>query len=157
MTRVRRIAAGTGACALVVALFCTARPSAAQRFEALSVAVGETAALAEAAVLAPELRAALADELAHRPEMRLAPMRSASLVVRGSITRLERVRSGDHGQVRCEVSLIIAERRGGSVRAMVRGRASAQGTLGIALDRAVIRAAVRGALRPLGQSLGHGH
>jgi hypothetical protein len=143
-----------GACALAFALVCGARPSAAQRFRTLAVAVGETAALVEATALAPELRAALADELAHHPELRLSPMGSANLVVRGSITRLERSRAGDHGQVRCEVSLIVAERRGGAVRAMVSGRASGQGTLGVALDRAVIHAAVRGALRPLGRSLG---
>jgi hypothetical protein len=157
MSRVQRIAVGTGACALVFALFCTARPSAAQRLQALSVAVGETAALAEAAALGPELRVALAEELSQNPDLRLAPLQAASVVVRGSITRLERTSSGSHGQVRCEVSLIVADRRGGSVRAMVSGRASAQGTLGRALDRAVIRAAVRGALRPLGRTLGRTH
>ncbi len=126
-----------------------ARPSSAQRFEALRVAVGETAALVDAAVLVPELRDALSAEVSMNPRLRLSAPGAASVVLRGSITRLERTAMGARSHVRCEISLIVADRRGGSVRAMLRGRASAQGTPGRSLDRAVIRAAVRGALGSL--------
>ncbi len=53
-------------------------------------------------------------------------------------------------EVRCEVSLVVTEARGGSIRAMLRGRGGARGSGDAArLSNDALRAAVRGALRPL--------
>ena len=74
--------------------------------------------------------------------------------------RAVRVAVGETGgaeglEVRCEVSLVVADARGGAVRAMLRGRAGARGGTDAArLQGNALRAAVRGALRPLAQ---HGH
>ncbi len=148
-SRTLSFAASIGLLALGVVTLGAARPSSAQRLEALRVAVGETAALVDAARLVPELRDALAAEVSMNPRLRLSAPSAARVVVRGSITRLERTSIGARGHVRCEISLVVAERRAGTVRALLRGQASAQGAPGEALDRAVIRAAVRGALGSL--------
>ncbi len=57
-------------------------------------------------------------------------------------------------EVDCEVSLILADARGGSVRVMLSGRAGARGGAdGDGVERAAVGAAVRGALRPLPRTL----
>lgn len=145
-SRIVSFTACVGLLALAAVTVGAARPSSAQRPEALRVAVGETAALPEAGSLVPELREALSAEMSMNPRLRLSAPRAARLVIRGSITRLERSSVDGRGQVRCEISLVVAERRAGTVRALLRGQARAQGTPGEALDRAVVRAAVRGAL-----------
>ena len=92
-------------------------------------------------------------EIGRLPSLRLAETSRARYVLRGSVTRLDRRASGDEVQVRCEVSLIVSEARGGSIRMMLQGRAGARGDDGDSLERAALEAAVRGALRPLSTSL----
>jgi hypothetical protein len=118
------------------------------------VAVGETGAQTSSPGDAGALRDALVREIGRLPSLRLAETNRARYVVRGSVTRLDRQTSGSEVQVRCEVSLIVSEARGGSIRMMLQGRAGARGDDGDSLERAALEAAVRGALRPLSTSLG---
>jgi hypothetical protein len=121
-----------------------------------SIAVGETGTsgrVEQDAAIA--LGTALSRAIASRDDVRLSldPSR-ARYVVRGSVTRLEEREVEDGLEVRCEVSLIVAEARGGQVRAMLSGRAGARGIDdGERLAQAALDAAVRGALRPLGSQL----
>jgi hypothetical protein len=117
------------------------------------VAVGETGAQTNSPDAASALRASLERELARLPSLRVAATREARYVVRGSVTRLERTPAGRDVQVRCEVSLVVAEARGGSIRFMLSGRAGARGPDAATLERAALDAAVRGALRPLSSTL----
>ncbi|MEC7524922.1 MAG: hypothetical protein VYE22_33890 [Myxococcota bacterium] len=138
-----------GAVAAMAVLYAS-HPSSAQRDRAVRVAVGETGGAQRQA-----LAGAISEALDRAPDVRLAPAGRADLVVRGSIVRLERTRVAEGLEVRCEVSLVVADARGGAVRAMLRGRAGARGGTDVArLQGNALRAAVRGALRPLAQ---HGH
>jgi hypothetical protein len=112
----------------------------------LPVAIGD--------ISSPALRQALSSELVNVGGLRLESQSRARYVVQGSLTRLER-RDIDRGmEVDCEVSLILADARGGAVRLMLSGRAGARGgTDGVAVERAAVEAAVRGALRPLPRTL----
>lgn len=116
-----------------------------------AIAVGEMAAPASAT--ADALGSAVASELASRRDLRLASdARRARYVLRGSV-QLERRQVNDGIEVRVAVSLIVAD-RGGSVRAMLHGRAGARGIDDPdRLAEAALAAAVRGALRPLGSQL----
>ncbi|MEQ8453116.1 MAG: hypothetical protein RLO52_20760 [Sandaracinaceae bacterium] len=147
-----------------MAIFCASSPGHAQRrgrASAVRVAVGETAGSEGDAQQAAALAGAISAALDHAPDVRLTSARRAQLVVRGSVVRLERTRVAEGFEVRCEVSLIVADARGGSVRAMLRGRAGARGGQDVARLRAnALQAAVRGALRPLGahgRALARGH
>lgn len=119
-----------------------------------TIAVGETAAREGGPEIAGALGDALSTEIAARRDIRLAAdARRARWVVRGSVVQLQEREVADGIEVRCEVSLIVADARG-SVRAMLQGRAGARGIDDPdRLARAALRAAVRGALRPLGTQL----
>ncbi|MEZ4253798.1 MAG: hypothetical protein R3B99_36805 [Polyangiales bacterium] len=112
------------------------------------IAIGETAAPGE--VVESQLREALNEELGEVRGVRVAPTPRAQYVLRGSVTRLEVRGDADRRQLECEVSLVVADRRGGAVRMMLSGRAVARGPEVDRLGPQVVRAAVRGALRPLG-------
>lgn len=125
--------------------------SAAQRHERTTVAIGSTAATQGGATAAAAFKDALATELSQLQGVGLAPAKRATFLVHGSVIRYER-ESDD--RFRCEVSLLIADRRGGSVRMMLEGRAVAEGSKPVAqLRENALRHAVRGALRPLPQQL----
>jgi hypothetical protein len=112
----------------------------------LPVAIGD--------IRSPALRRALEGEIDSVGGLRLSSQERARFVVEGSLTRLER-RNIEHGmEVDCEVSLLLADARGGTVRLMLSGRAGARGGMdGDAVERAAVEAAVRGALRPLPRTL----
>lgn len=118
------------------------------------VAVGETGAQTSSPEDAGALHDALVREIGRLPSLRLAETRHARYVVRGSVTRLDCHVDGRDVQVRCEVSLVVADARGGSIRMMLSGRAGARGEDAESLEHAALEAAVRGALRPLPGSLG---
>ncbi len=111
------------------------------------IAIGETAAPEEG--VETQLREALSAELDALSGVRLAPTPRAQYVLRGSVTKLEVRGEAERRQIECEVSLVVADRRGGSVRMMLSGRAVARGPQVERLGPQVVRAAVRGALRPL--------
>jgi len=115
-----------------------------------SIAIGETTA---PSALNGALRDALRDELGGVSSVRVTSTRRARYVLRGSITHIDERRESD--RMECEVSLILADRRGGNIRLILEGRAAArlpQGEEAITrLRPEVLRAAVRGALRPLGE------
>jgi hypothetical protein len=118
------------------------------------VAVGDTgtrvgdARVADA--LADALHRAIARESGRLVESGPA---SARFVLTASVTELE-VRPGEpEHEVRIAVSVVVAD-RGGSVRAMLSGRAGARGDGDPAeLTEDALLAAVRSAMRPLGDSL----
>ncbi|HJL03526.1 MAG TPA: hypothetical protein RMH85_13075 [Polyangiaceae bacterium LLY-WYZ-15_(1-7)] len=118
---------------------------------ATAVAIGATSAPERA--LRGALRQALAQELPSVRGVRLEETRRARYVLRGAVTRMDVRHDDDHTAIDCEVSLIVAERRRGTVRMMLSGRASARGDQVERLRESVVRAAVRGALRPLGQAV----
>lgn len=98
------------------------------------------------------LSAVLRDEVERAPDLTLVEdAAGADLVLRGSVTRMEHAERHDSHEVRCEVSLIVAEAEIGAIRATLRGRAGAASRARHArLERDAMRGAVRGALRPLG-------
>ena len=138
--------------ACAVTALCAPTDSFAQRRgrrqNIVRVALGEMGASRPA--MAAALTGAVEDELRQRDDVTLAPTGRAELVLRGSVVRMERHRVGQDLEVRCEVSVIVADARGGSIRAMLRGRAGARGRDARRLSDNALRAAVRGALRPLG-------
>ena len=139
--------------ALAMTICCVPLASHAQRAP-VRVAVGEVGDSGGAGT-ALALSSAIGQALEENPEVRLTTTPRAQLVVRGSVVRLERRQVDGELEVSCEVSLIIADARGGSIRAMLRGRAGARGGRDAErLSDNALRAAVRGALRPLG-SQGH--
>lgn len=119
----------------------------------LAVAIGDTGALVGGAPAAEALSEALEAALEDRADLRVADARHARFVVTASVTELTERDSGAEREVRCAVSVVVAD-RGGSVRAMLAGRAGARGEddTDVLAERALF-AAVRGALRPLGETL----
>lgn len=144
----------SGALALVISWSVLAAAHAAGDAPP-TIAIGETAAQVGGAAVAGALSTSIERAIEARRDVRLAPdARRARWVVRGSVVRLERRSVADGLEVRCEVSLIVADARGGSVRAMLAGRAGARGVDDPdRLAQAALDAAVRGALRPLGTQL----
>jgi hypothetical protein len=105
-------------------------------------------------IRSPELRRALEGEIVSLGGLRLSTQERARFVVQGSFTRLERRNVGHGLEVDCEVSLLLADARGGAVRLMLSGRAGARGGSDAnAVERAAVEGAVRGALRPLPRTL----
>ncbi len=157
MAKGTRLAAWLSSAMLAAAVTCGFGAHAgAQATPILSVAVGETAAtsLGHSPALARALRSALESELSTLGGVRLASPRHARWVLRGTVTRFDHHRVGRDLEVRCVVSLIVAERRGGAVRMFLSGRAGARGGAAPAsLEDAALHAAVRGAIRPLGRQL----
>ncbi len=154
MPRASRLAARPLlAVALAMVALCVPRAIEAQRgrrrAQTVRIAIGEVAASRGGPGAAAAFSQALEEALEAQPQVDLAPARRAQLVVRGSVVRWDRHAVHDGVEVRCEVSLIVAD-RGGSIRAMLRGRGGARGGGDPArLSTNALRAAVRGALRPL--------
>ncbi|MBK8170330.1 MAG: hypothetical protein IPK60_08270 [Sandaracinaceae bacterium] len=122
------------------------------------VSVGEIGSPSNRSDAAHALRAALVHEIAAMRNVELSSSGNSRFVVRGSVTRLDNHRVEDGLVVQCEVSLVVAESRNGSVRMMLRGHADARGDNDrIRLEDAALSAAVRGAVRPLAQSLSRIH
>lgn len=120
----------------------------------VAVAVGDTGSRVGGAEVADALEDALHQVIA-RESGRLveAGPRRARFVVTGSVTELSvDDRAGEH-EVRLTVSLVVAD-RGGSVRAMLSGRAGVRGDEAPErLTESALVAAVRSAMRPIGDSL----
>ncbi len=115
-----------------------------------AIAIGEMSAPGP---LRGALRDALRDELGGVDGVQVTNARRARYVLRGSVTRIDAEPQSE--RLECEVSLILADRRGGNIRLILEGRAAARlpdAEAEVArLRPEVLRAAVRGALRPLGQ------
>lgn len=147
----RRARLGALVLAVSLSVFCAAH---AAGDAPPAIAVGEMAATAGGPRTADALESAIETELSGRRDVRLATdERRARYVLRGSVVQLERREVSDGIEIRVAVSLIVAD-RGGSVRAMLSGRAGARGVDDPdRLADAALAAAVRGALRPLGSQL----
>ena len=145
-----RLVARLCAVAIVVGALGAASDGEGQRRATLpGVAIG---ALTSNGTTQEVLRETLALELSRLGGVRVTALPDARYLVGGAVTRLERRRVAGRSQVHCEVSLIVAERRGGSIRMMLTGQATAAGS-GDTLESSALSAVVRGALRPLGGSL----
>ncbi len=119
-----------------------------------TVAVGPTGSAVDNRAAGRALRDALSAELGTLGGVRLSSRGAARYVVHGSVTRLDHQRLPDGVEVHCEVSLVVADARQGTVRVMLQGRAGARGARDAErLEEVAVQAAVRGALRPLGDSL----
>jgi hypothetical protein len=154
MPESRRLAAWLTIATAVLVSVCVPFRSAEGQRALESIAVGATGTTIASSNADRDLRNALTDELSTLGGVRVAPEHEARWVVRGSVTRLDRRVVGHAVEVQCEVSLLVADRRGGSVRMMLNGRAGARGgQSGESLDQIALQAAVRGALRPLPRSL----
>jgi hypothetical protein len=94
-----------------------------------------------------DLDAILDEALADNP--RVSASRDTEFKLSGTIVRGERGAENGLSSYRCEVSLILSERRSGSVRALLSGRASGSGPRLEELEPKVLRTAVTGALRRL--------
>lgn len=118
-----------------------------------AVAIGDTGAVVGGAPAAAALGQALELALTDRADLRVSDASHARFMVTASVTELSERDSGAEREVRCAVSVVVADRTG-NVRAMLAGRAGARGedAAGVLADRAML-AAVRGALRPLGDTL----
>ena len=73
----------------------------------------------------------------------------AAVRLEGRVVLLDRVRTARSAIVRCEVSFFVMEMPGGSLRAILKGRAEISGALDDSLEERALRRAVRRALRPL--------
>jgi len=148
----RRAVWGALVCVSVCSVFVEAQ---ATGDSAPAIAIGETAVAAGDSQLSAALSAAMASELERRSDVRLARgRRDARYVMRGSVVQLEERNVSDGLEVRCAVSIVVADAHGGSVRALLFGRAGARGVDDRErLTRAALYAAVRGALRAVGQHL----
>lgn len=139
--------------ALVCALAAMfAQPLSAQRRRArrspVNVAIGELSG----ARVPMAFSRAVGEALEAHPEVRVTSSSGADLVVRGSIVSMRQTRVDGNTEIRCEVSMVVADARGGAIRAMLHGRGGARGDGAVdRLSHDALRAAVRGALRPLGQ------
>jgi hypothetical protein len=139
------------AVALAMAALCVAGATTeAQRGGSLRVAIGEVGASDGDPGTVRAFSQVLSETLAAQPLVDVTPAQRAQIVLRGSVVRWDRRPVEDGLEVRCEVSLVVADARGGSIRAMLTGRGGARGAGDPArLSADALRAAVRGALRPL--------
>jgi hypothetical protein len=119
-----------------------------------AIVVGDTGARTGPPTAREELDVALRTALASHPSVTLSEDRlHARFVVTGSVVELsERDVAPDEREVRCRVSIVVADARGGSVRAMLEGRAGVRGGgRGDSLRRSALRGAVASALRSIDQ------
>ncbi len=137
MTRARGLAAAVAAWAVLCAL-----PTDASAHRRVRVTVVSDPAIADA----------MREILATTPEVDVVPAPRAELELRGVVAELRHQTLHDIVEVRARVTVVVADARGGAVRAMLTGRAGARGGGDVdRLSQNALRAAVRGALRSLGQ------
>jgi hypothetical protein len=94
-----------------------------------------------------DLDAILDEALAEHP--RVSARRNTEYKLTGMLVRGERGTENGLRSYRCEVSLVLSERKTGAVRAFLSGRASGSGPRLDELEPKVLRTAVKGALRRL--------
>ena len=144
---------------LVAALLVVLSPEVASPQRGSTIEVGDVSAPAPNAGPAAirELRRAL--EGAALTMGRGRQSRGA-LVLAGAVTRLEQERRGGRLRVRCEISVVVSEARGGQVRALLTGRAMTEGGLPRTaaeldgLERGVVSSAAQSALQRLESVIG---
>ncbi len=148
-------------CALVALFSTTASLDAQTRPRAREVANAQTAiAIGDFAPIGGqpgsdnELELAIRSALATHPSVTVSTDRTrARFIVTGSVVELSHrfVAQGER-EVRCRVSIVVADARGGSVRAMLEGRAGVRGGgTEDAMRRSAVRGAVASALRSITQ------
>lgn len=130
------------------------RPHAVAHAPQTAIAIGDFAPIAGQRGSEGELEHAIRTALASHPAVTVSPdMQHARFVVTGSVVELsQRVLTGDEREVRCRVSVVVADARGGSVRAMLEGRAAVRGG---GTEDAMRRSAVHGAVASALRSIAH--
>src|SRR5262245_6778304 len=105
--------------AIAIASICVPTSSAQQ--PTLRIAVGDTGS-----AVGPRSAQALSDtltrEIAAREDVVLTAPGRADYVVGGAVVRYERTSQNGQLEIHCEVSLVVTDARGGSIRAMLHGR-----------------------------------
>lgn len=158
----RRVSRVVALCCALVGLFSGAasldaqsRPRARPVANAhTAIAIGDFASLAGHAGTDNELELAIRSALASHPQVTVSPDAShARFIVTGSLVEMShRVLTQGESEVRCRVSIVVADARGGSVRAMLEGRAGVRGGgTEAAMRRSAMRGAVASALRSIAQ------
>lgn len=149
--------ASHSASVLVLSL-ALALPRAAEAQQLVNIVVGSVSAAEGAGPGAVEaLRQALVG--ASRVAVPVRHGLGRSLMLTGAVTRLERARQGQRVRLEAEISVVVMERPGGQMRALVTGRAiSTQRAPQSAAEahqqeRGVIGAAVREAMGQLWTSI----
>jgi hypothetical protein len=121
---------------------------------ATPIAVGTVGSNGQRAEDRAAFHDALTTELASVGTLRVTEPRRARYIVRGSVVRLERRPLSRGHEVQCEVSLIVSEARGETVRLTLMGRAGARGEGAVErVERLALQAALRSAIRPLPNGL----
>lgn len=119
-----------------------------------AIAVGDAGARVGGVHASTELEHALRTALATHPSVTLSADRThARFVVTGSVVELSAhaLAEGER-EIRCRVSLVVADAHGGAVRAMLEGRAGVRGGgTEDAMRRSAVRGAVTSALRSIAQ------
>lgn len=125
---------------------------------AIRVALAEAATDTVDANTLRTLNDSMHDNLSQQRGVQLVSREQADFVIWGAVTHLSnRVQQGER-EVDCNVSVIVAEARGGSIRFTLAGRAVARGDVrSNALTNEAMTAAVRGALTPLSRGLSAVH
>jgi hypothetical protein len=146
-----------GACVLVLVL-AVALPRAAGAQQLVDIVVGSVSAPEGAGPAAVEaLRQALVG--AARVAVPARRGLGRSLVLTGAVTRLERARQGQRIRLEAEISVVVMERPGGQMRALLTGRATSTQRAPLSSaeahqqERGVIDAAVREAMGRLWTSM----
>lgn len=136
---------------LALTIVCSLVPNAASAGRGRSVRIGieESRGPSHASATESLFREALRDQVGHLAGVEATPPGRADVLVQGSITSIQRSMSGQEARVRCEVSVIVTERKTGSMKMILTGRAEARGPARQELVRDAVEAAVRSALRPL--------
>lgn len=159
MSRVYVVSCALGLAALLsvsASLDAQARPRArlgARTVAPTAIALGHFAPLGERSADG-DLEGAIRTALASHPSVTLSADRShARFLVTGSVVELSHhVLTPQEREVRCRVSVVVADARGGAVRAMLEGRAGVRGGGSEAsMRRSAVAGAVASALRSIPQ------
>ncbi|MFN7697814.1 MAG: hypothetical protein ACK6CU_03115 [Deltaproteobacteria bacterium] len=119
-----------------------------------AIALGEFASVGGQAGSDNELELAIRSALTTLPSVTVSPDRArARFVVTGSVVELtHHVLAQGEREVRCRVSIVVSDARGGAVRAMLEGRAGVRGGgTEQSMRRSAMRGAVASALRTIAQ------
>jgi len=151
----QRLLGFVGLVVAAAALLATTAPSEATARRSIRVALEAPAGVDVDAATLRSLSESMRSSLTQQRGLQVVERGQADFVLWGSITRLsDRVDRGKR-EVDCNVSVIVADAVGGSIRLTLAGRAVARGDQrSLLLTGQAMGAAVRGAMTPLERGLG---
>lgn len=151
----QRLAVFGGLVVAVAAMLATTAQSEASARRSIRVALEAPAGVDVDAATLRALNDSMRSSLTQQRGLQVVERGQADFVLWGSVTRLsDRVDRGRR-EVDCNVSVIVADAVGGSIRFTLAGRAVARGDQrSLLLTNQAMGAAVRGAMTPLERGLG---